>query len=143
MKKFILILLIIPIFLFIFNVQFASAADNSALIFQLQQEIASLIRQIIVLLQQQIKTQTQIQQQSSNQSGSAVLTVNASGVVAYVSINNGSQFVYVSPINLNNGDTYLVTASVGSGGEGNSTSKCSGKASSGGSYVCNIKMNQY
>lgn len=150
-KKIIFLLLVVPILLFGFNVQFASAADNSDLIAQLEQEIQGLLRQIIALLQQQMqaqisgtqpKIQTQMQNQPQTNSGSSTLTVNAFGVIAYVSINNGPQFAYISPITLNSGDAYSVTASLpGSSGNGNSTSKCSGTASSGGNYVCNVSMN--
>jgi hypothetical protein len=136
-KKIFLALIIFGALVF-FNAQPVLAVDNSALIAQLQQEIASLIRQIIALLQQQIKAGT------NNNSKTATLTVNASGVTAYVSINGGSQFAYTSPITLNNGDKYSVVASAsGSNGAGNSTSKCNGTASSGGTYVCNININNY
>jgi len=136
--RIILVLLLVPVILFSFNIKPALAIDNSALIAQLQAQIASLIKQIIVLLQQQVKTQSNNQ---INSQGTATLTVNAAGVMAYVSINGGAQFAYTSPITLNSGDTYSVTAS--SSNNGTSTSKCSGTASSGGSYVCNINMNSY
>jgi len=143
--KKVFILLAIPVFLFTFNTPRVSAQDNSALILQLQQEIQSLMRQLITLLQQQIISQAQVQTpvqiQAQNNSKTAVLTVNATGVTAYVSINNGAQFAYTAPIILNNGDAYLVVASISN--NGNSTSKCSGTASSGGNYVCNINMNNY
>jgi len=140
-NKIILVFLAVPVVLFSFNIQPALAVDNSALIAQLQAQIADLIRQIIALLQQQVKTQSNAQ---VNSQGSATLTVNATGVTAYVSINGGAQFAYTSPIILNNGDKYSVTASVSSSnGAGNSTSKCNGTASSGGSYVCNININSY
>lgn len=132
-QKIFLILLAIPVILFGLNVRPALAVDNSALIAQLEQEIQSLMKQIIALLQQQIQTIPQTNSKPNT------LTVNATGVTAYVSINGGPQFAYTSPITLNNGDTYSVTASSSNGG--NSTSKCSGTASSGGTYTCNIKIN--
>jgi hypothetical protein len=110
-----------------------------------QAQMESLINQIISLLKQIIQmkiqlaqrtAQTQIQnnlQVQNSQTG--ILTVNVQGVSALVSINSGAQFVYVSPIVLKNGDTYSVTAQ-----NSTSTSKCNGKASSGGSYVCNITI---
>jgi hypothetical protein len=129
-KKIFLVLAILGVLVFL-NAQPVSAQDNSALIAQLQQEIQSLIKQIIALMQQRIKLQ-------NNNSQTATLTVNVSGVTAYISINGGTQFAYTSPLILNNGDTYLVTAS--SSNNGTSTSKCSGIASSGSSYVCNISI---
>ena len=140
-KKIILFLFIIPLFLFGFGVGSVSAQtqNNTALIAQLEQEIQNLIRQIIALLQQQIQAKILSNANLNTNSGTATLTVNATGVTAYVSINGGNQFAYASPITLNNGDSYSVTAS-SSGGGGNSTSKCNGVASSGGSYVCNIKI---
>lgn len=87
----------------------------------------------------QIQTRNRIE--SSTQSGvassanPAILTVKASGVTPKVSINGGSEFDYSGPITLNDGDTYLVTASVL-----NSTTKCKGTASPGGTYSCNINM---
>jgi len=149
----VLAFLAVPVFLFGYNAKPVFAADNSVAV---QQEIQSLIRQIISLLQQitqlrlaqqnqmqQAPVQPQVQTQTQTSSGlqTATLTVKASGVTAYVSINNGSQFAYTTPITLNNGDTYSVTASASSGGSGNSTSKCSGVASSGGTYTCNITIN--
>jgi hypothetical protein len=120
------------------------AADNSVLIAQLEQEIQDLIKQIIALLQQQMQAKISVANPAQTQLGSktATLTVNVAGTSAYVSINNGAQFVYVSPITLNNGDTYSVIASSANGG-GSSNSKCSGTASFGGSYVCNISMGGY
>ena len=139
LKRIILVLLAVPMLLFFFNVQSAYAVDNSALIAQLQQEIQSLMQQIIALLQQQLQTKNVVNTYSNSKT--ATLTVSATGVTAYVSINNGAQFTYSSPVTLNNGDAYSVIASASSGGA-NSNSKCSGTASSGGSYVCNIKINQ-
>jgi molybdopterin converting factor small subunit len=161
--KIVLVFLIVPVLLFAFNAKAVSVDDNSSLIAQLQAQIESLIKQIIALIQRsaqikptaslpvpvnfmqntnhvstQVNTNTQINSGSSSSSDSktATLTVNAIGVTAYVSINNAPQFAYSGPITLNNGDIYSVTAS-----SSGSTTKCNGTASSGGSYTCNINVN--
>lgn len=132
----------------LFGAGLVFAADGSAL--TLQQQIEMLLRQIIELLRQiiQIKlAQIQSRQQQTGwqngnyvlQQDKAVLTVNASGVKAYVSINGGIPFLYENPITLNNGDKYSVTASAQDKG-GSSSSKCMGTASLGGVYTCNISV---
>lgn len=144
-KKLFFVLLAVPFLLFVFNVQFVSAQDNSILIAQLEQKIQVLLRQIIAIIQEKIRQaslQNATQSNLQNQNGQATLTINASGTPAYVSINNGPQFPYSSQIVLNDGDTYAVTASHANG-QSSSTSKCSGKASAGGKYTCNIAMDGY
>ena len=54
-KKIVVVLLSLPLFLFVFNIQYIHAQDNSALIVQLEQEIQNLIKQIIALIQQSIQ----------------------------------------------------------------------------------------
>ncbi len=122
----------LAIILFVFYANFVLAAQNSLTV---QQQIKSLLRQIIDLLKQilsiklgQIKNSS-VQVQSN--AGQALLTVNAKGVTAFVSINGGVPFAYASPIYLQNGDTYSVSAA---------NSKCSGIASTGGNYTCNISV---
>lgn len=159
--KIILTFLLVPGLAFAFNANAATTNNTAALIAQLQQEIENLVKQIIALIQASIQKQTvasintntgtttqvqsnsqvNIQGQTQNSSGAATLTINVSGATAYVSINNGAQFAYTSPITLNNGDTYSVKVSVPSTtGIGSSNSTCSGTVSAGGSYICNMQI---
>ena len=147
------IFLLFSVFMFgIAGPAFAQTNSVEALRSQIQaliKQITDLIRQLIqaqiASTQNQNLIQTtspQIQAINNSNSEHATLTVNATGVTAYVSINNGAQFAYTSPLTLNNGDTYSVTATLNNSGS-NSTSKCSGKVSGGGNYTCNVSMNQH
>lgn len=128
------------------------AIDNLQAPLSLSQMVESLIQKIFDLLRQIAQTTTdsnqqkQIQQpktelplQQARDNEVALLTVNASGIAAYVSINAKAAFVYTEPIILSSGDTYLVYASRENSGSKN-ISKCGGTASSGGRYICNIKI---
>lgn len=137
-QKFLIVMVLLSMFLFSPIAKPILAADSPAL--TLQQQIELLLNQIISLLKQilQIKM-ADVNRQSATQVQTATLTVNTSGVLAYVSINGGERFEYSSPIILNDGDKYLVTAE--NSGEGsNSTTKCGGIASAGGVYICNVAM---
>ena len=135
------LLIFVPMLGIGFSAKAASTAESdTVMIAQLEQEIRDIISQITDLVQS--LSQQRASAGVGDSSGTAILRVNVLGTTAYVSVNGGPASAYISPITLNTGDTYSVTASVPSNnGSGNSTSKCDGIASSGGSYVCNININ--
>jgi hypothetical protein len=155
MKKVILVLFFVLFSAFLFNVNDRLVFAQSEPASIVQEQIKSFLQQIIVLLQKiiEIKKAELAAQQVKNQAAvlpppvnspsgrQATLIVRSSGVRPFVSINGQTAFEYTNPITLNDGDFYAVTASV-IDASGSSISKCSGRASPGGFYTCNININR-